>query len=47
MEGIETSELDFLEVKELTDTTREEPIDTYIIEVENTHTFFANGLSLA
>lgn len=44
MEGIETSELDFLEVKELTDTTREEPIDTYIIEVENTHTFFANGL---
>ena len=36
--------LDSLEVKELTDTTREEPIDTYIIEVENTHTFFANGL---
>ena len=44
IEGVETSNLDFLEVKELTDTTREEPIDTYIIEVENTSTFFVNGL---
>ena len=44
IEGVETSELDFLEVKELTDTTHEKPIDTYIIEVENTSTFFANGL---
>lgn len=44
IEGVETSNLDFLEVKELIDTTREKPIDTYIIEVENTSTFFANGL---
>tara|TARA_A100001201_G_scaffold124895_1_gene109074 strand:- start:92 stop:1237 length:1146 start_codon:yes stop_codon:yes gene_type:complete len=44
IEGVETSELEYLIVEELTDTTREEPIDTYIIEVENTHTFFANGL---